>query len=65
MLAHKANGDCIYLEEKGCSIHGRAPYMCRTMDCRTIPLRFNKPSAEQGGLLAIYLRGLELLAEEN
>lgn len=34
MLKHKDNGDCVYLNEKGCSIHGRAPYMCRTYDCR-------------------------------
>gem|GEM_PF-4670423 len=25
MLAHKPNGECFYLNEHGCSIHGRAP----------------------------------------
>jgi hypothetical protein len=37
MLAHKPNGDCIYLEPGvGCSIHGMRPSQCRGMDCRTI-----------------------------
>lgn len=34
MLAHKANGDCIYLDEGGCSIHDRAPQVCKSFDCR-------------------------------
>jgi hypothetical protein len=34
-LKRKENGHCIYLiEDKGCSIHGRAPYNCRIFDCR-------------------------------
>ena len=33
-LKHKPNGDCIYLDATGCSIHGRAPMICRTFDCR-------------------------------
>lgn len=36
MLAHKPNGDCIYLEPGGCSIHDRRPQMCREMDCRNV-----------------------------
>lgn len=36
MLAHKPNGDCVYLEEGGCSIHGRAPTICRELDCRVL-----------------------------
>ena len=34
ILAHKPNGDCVYLDATGCSIHGHAPFICRTFDCR-------------------------------
>lgn len=33
VLEHKENGDCIYLDEHGCSIHGRAPIICRVYSC--------------------------------
>lgn len=33
-LARQANGWCIYLSEAGCTIHGRAPVICREFDCR-------------------------------
>ena len=43
MLAKKANGDCIYLGESGCTIHGRAPLICRKFDCgkafKALPLK--------------------------
>jgi Fe-S-cluster containining protein len=33
-LQQKPNGDCVYLEpERGCSIHERAPVICREFDC--------------------------------
>lgn len=38
-LQVKENGDCIYLGEKGCTIHGRAPAICREFDCRKFFLR--------------------------
>jgi Fe-S-cluster containining protein len=39
MLAHAANGDCIYLDrETGCTIHETKPTQCRAMDCRAYPL---------------------------
>jgi len=34
VLERKPNGDCIYLNDTGCSIHGRAPVICREFDCR-------------------------------
>jgi hypothetical protein len=35
MLAHKPNGDCIYLDRKeGCTIYDRRPTICRELDCR-------------------------------
>ena len=33
VLPHKDNGDCHYLSESGCSIHGRAPVVCRRFSC--------------------------------
>lgn len=34
-LRRLANGDCVYLDRRrGCTIHDRAPSMCRTFDCR-------------------------------
>jgi hypothetical protein len=41
MLAHKPNGDCIYLNENGCSIHDRAPSLCRSADCRSLALKYD------------------------
>src|SRR4051812_18488076 len=34
ILKRQANGDCIYLGESGCTIHGRAPVICKVFDCR-------------------------------
>jgi hypothetical protein len=37
VLAHKPNGECIYLERgKGCSIWERRPTICRELDCRAL-----------------------------
>jgi Fe-S-cluster containining protein len=37
MLAHKPNGDCIYLDrEKGCTNWADRPTICREMDCREV-----------------------------
>ena len=33
-LCLQPNGDCVYLGPDGCTIHERAPYMCRIFDCR-------------------------------
>jgi hypothetical protein len=35
ILRQLANGDCVYLGEGGCTIHERAPAVCRRFDCRT------------------------------
>lgn len=37
ILAHKTNGDCIYLDRAlGCTIHDRRPTICREFDCRAL-----------------------------
>ena len=33
ILAHKPNGDCVYLTATGCGIHARRPAICRELDC--------------------------------
>lgn len=38
-LANKKSGDCVYLGEGGCTIHERAPAICRAFDCRKFFLR--------------------------
>jgi len=45
MIAHKANGECVYLDERGCSIHDHAPSLCRSADCRSVALRFDFENA--------------------
>ena len=36
MIAHKPNGECVYLTDTGCGIHDRAPSLCRSADCRLL-----------------------------
>ena len=47
MLAHKSNGECIYLNEHGCSIHERAPLLCRVADCRGVAARLDFETARR------------------
>jgi len=47
MLAHKSNGECIYLNDSGCSIHDQAPSLCRVADCRSVALRYDFETAMQ------------------
>ena len=36
VLDRKDNGECIYLTDMGCSIHDRAPDICKRFDCRVL-----------------------------
>jgi hypothetical protein len=67
MLAHKPNGDCLYLGDEGCTIHDMKPQMCRDMDCRRIAMAITWTQARKaaaGGMLRmeVWRRGKELLA---
>ena len=42
VLKHKPNGDCIYLDRDGCSIHHRRPEICRVFDCRAFYLGMSR-----------------------
>lgn len=33
-VLRKVDGHCVYLGEAGCTIHDRAPSLCRVFDCR-------------------------------
>ena len=35
-LDRKPNGECIYLTERGCSVHDAPPDICKRMDCRVL-----------------------------
>jgi len=68
MLAHKENGECIYLEETGCGIHDYAPLLCRQADCRSIALKIGFEKAihlhEQGIInFNVWDKGRMLLTE--
>ena len=67
MIAHKPNGDCVYLGESGCTIHEKRPRMCREMDCRIIALRIPIAMALASPRLpiAVWRRGKELLEKSN
>ena len=41
MVAHKPNGECVYLDERGCTIHDHAPSLCRIADCRSLAARID------------------------
>lgn len=68
MLAHKPNGECLYLGEAGCTIHGRAPSLCRSADCRSLAARFDYESAKKLHLMGridfrVWSKGLELVQQ--
>lgn len=44
MLAKKEDGDCIYLGAHGCTIHDRAPVICREFDCGKMFDIFDRPT---------------------
>lgn len=46
-LASKPNGDCVYLDDHGCSIHDRAPLLCRLFDCRRFFARHSRAERRQ------------------
>lgn len=68
MLAHKANGDCVYLGASGCTIHDSKPQLCREMDCRHIAQNITWTQARKldaAGQLSfdVWRRGRDLLKD--
>lgn len=64
MLRHSENGDCVYLDRvTGCTIHGRAPAICREFDCRKSYLQLLQFSRkERLSLIARGIIGKDVLA---
>lgn len=64
VLDRKPNGDCTYLTDSGCSIHGEAPGICQRMDCRelylnTSPETIEKRVRQNKQMIHIYLAGAQ------
>lgn len=69
VLDRKENGECIYLVETGCSIHGSAPEICRRFDCRELvkmtPPEMRIIRIQQNPTLAeVYAAGLQRLEDK-
>ena len=47
VLDRKANGECTYLSGGTCSIHERAPSICRRFDCRVLVLMTSPETMRQ------------------
>lgn len=67
-LQRRANGDCVFLGPDGCTIHGRAPHVCKRFDCRELFLRSDrkgrKKAVKEGKLpKSLFDRGRELLIQ--
>ena len=67
VLKRKPNDECVYLGPEGCTIHARAPMLCRQFDCRKYYLMH--PRAERRRLVkagvtspAVFEAGRERLA---
>ncbi len=62
MLAHKENGDCVYLSDGGCSIHTSKPQMCREMDCRRLARTVKKKDLKRYNLpLSVWNKGRQMI----
>lgn len=57
-LKRNAHNNCIYLGERGCTIHDRAPVVCREFDCRAVFRKWTR--AERRHLIAKGLIGREV-----
>ncbi len=70
MLAHKPNGDCVYLGDQGCTIQNDKPQQCYEMDCRAIARAVTwtqaRKLAKRGAMrMGVWWRGRELLRQAD
>lgn len=68
VLDRKPNGECVYLAESGCSIHGAAPLICRRFDCSELvamtPTHVRVIRIEQNPTMAaVYAAGIQRMTE--
>ena len=67
-LQRRPNGECVFLGENGCTIHGRAPHVCQRFDCRELFLKSDRAGRRQmvaSGKLpkSLFDRGREMLGK--
>jgi len=67
-LQRKPTGECVYLGEQGCTIHERAPHVCKRFDCRELfrkSDRAGRRAAVKSGKLpkALFDKGREMLKQ--
>ncbi len=64
MLAHKPNGDCVYLGDGGCTRQDDKPQVCYEMDCRRIAVTFSKAQCKRLNVrIEVWERGRHLLSD--
>lgn len=63
MLAHKPNGDCVYLGPAGCTIQDAKPQICGEMDCRNVARAITWTQARKmpGLPMDVWRKGRDLL----
>lgn len=49
-LRRHESGACVYLGQGGCTIHDRAPTICKTFDCRLFLLLFGDRAGQRRAL---------------
>ena len=69
-LKRRPNGDCVYLGENGCTIHGRAPHVCQRFDCRDLFLKYDRAGRRRvisSGELpkALFDKGREMIEQHG
>ena len=62
MIARRENGDCIYLEERGCAVHDDKPLMCQGFDCRALLKKHGWHEMKRGYGKKIARRARDLIA---
>lgn len=69
-LLRRPTGECVYLVDGRCSIHGRAPHVCQRFDCRELFRKSNRAGRREmvsSGRMpkALYDKGREMLAKSK
>lgn len=63
VLRRTADGACVYLGDAGCTIHDRAPYVCRKFDCRVRFLQWQQGEPGAGASKDVLIAGGQRLLE--
>jgi hypothetical protein len=65
-LKRRPDGACVYLGDRGCTIHGHAPHVCQRFDCRDLVVKWNRNERRHkinSGQLpkSLFVKGREML----